>query len=494
MLRFDNSLALGLTDLALRLGVMATNIQLGGSIESLESLSQRFDLLQRGGIPHQELFQTVRGLREQADISEEMVVQNILTTEGRVWGALSVRSSLPEEQSHRLHELVEGRGDISMLGILEAHRWIRRAFVDGLLHPGDQAKSDVKTTPLVPFPKLGKDLGRPVYVKLEGRQRTGSLKVRGSTYVLAGARLLGRDPLRTRVVTASLGNHAAGLLAAAHNLGFENVEIILPFTVDTAIAARLRKLGAKVSLVGATLEQAEEIARFVIGDDPDALYISRSDHPMFATGLGTIGVEIDAQMTRTQHFHQYAVIAPAGGGSLVAAIGTYLKTRDIPVCGVQAEAFSNLCQSYQQKEIVQSLPQSSDLTLAKNVAVQNVGPQIFQTVRRVVDEMAALPETAIAEAMSYMDEAGFVTEGAAALPVAALLSGAFANVLPKGLPVVLVHTGENIEQAALDELVRRSHSKDRPTRPAPDPHFDAEGNPSFPEDLPQPKNPTKKDP
>lgn len=500
MLRFDTALVSSLTDLAFRLGVTATNIQLGGSAESLTNLTPRFDVLQRGAVPHPELSQAVKCLNERSAISEDQVVEAVLRTEGRIWGALATHNSLPEEQRDRLSELVAGRGDISALEVLEAHRWIRRPFIEGLLSPGEQLRSDIKTTPLVPFPQLANDLQRPVYLKFEGRQRSGSLKVRGSTYVLVAARLLGRRPDRTRIVAASLGNHAAGLVTAARNLGFRNVEIVLPTTVSADKEARLRKLGASVRRAGGTLEQAEELTRFVVEDDPDVLYLSRLDHPMFSAGLGTIGVEIDAQMTRTQNFQQYAVIAPAGSGGLLAGLGTYLKTREVPVFGVQVEAFSNLCRSFHAKTLLAPPPVMNRETLADSLAIQAVGPQTFRAVQRVVEGMAAVSETAIAEAMTYMDDAGFVSEGAAALPAAALLSGAFADLLPHRMPVVIVHTGENVEMAVLEEIVRKRRESqqmpavrpsDRPTPMAPRPDFDTQGNFVSP-DLPKLKDP--KDP
>ncbi len=504
MLRYDPVLASGLTDLAFRLGATATNIQLGGSVDVLGHFSQRFNLLQRGAIPHQELVQSVQALQTQEPISEDLVVDSILRTEGRIWGALASHDSLPDEQRQRLSELVAGRGEVSVFNVFEAHRWIRRPFIEGVLQPGEELRSDVKVTPLVKFPKLAEHLQRPVFIKFEGRQRAGSLKVRGSVYVLIAARLLGRNPERTPVVTASLGNYAGGLVMAARFLNYRNVEVVLPTTVSQEKALQLQSLGAKVSRVGETLEQADEITRYLMEDKPEALYLSCLDHPMFSMGLGTVGVEIDVQMNRNYNFHDYDVIAPAGTGMFLMGLGTYLNTRDIALFGVQSQAFSNLTRSFAQKSIVTTAPRMPDLeSLAESVAVQAVVPRNFHAILRLVTGMKAVSETAIAEAMTYMDEAGFMSEGAATLPVAALLSGAFIDALPSRKPVVLVHTGANIAQAILDEIARRTREsvqhmkavdpKERTTRPAPAPHFDSQGTPSF-TDLPEPKEtqrPTK---
>lgn len=482
LLPYDPSLAAGLTDLAFRLGIAATNIQLGGSIETLEALAPRFDRLQRGAVPHSELSQAVQSIRRGEEMDEGAVVDTVLTVEGRIWGSLAARSSLPEDQRERLAALVSGGGDYSALGVLEAQRWIRGPFIDGLLSREDSKRSEIKTTPLVPFQRLAEELGRPVFVKFEGRQRTGSLKVRGSTYVLTAARILGRNPQQTRIVSASLPNHALGLIEAARNLGFPNVEVVLPTSVEERKVERLRKLGASVTQAGETLEQADELARFLLGDDPSVLYIGRLDHPMFGMGLGTIGVEIDAQMTRTQNFHDYAVIAPAGSGGLLAGLGTYLETRGVAVFGAQPESFA----------------------LADSLATRLVGERTSAAVKKTVAGLTVVADAVLERAMAYMDDAGFVSEGAAALPVAALVTGAFSSHLPDGLPVVLLHTGENVDIAVLDEILRRAREARevldrseadtvlpqprRITRPVPAPVFDAAGDPHF-EGNPEPEKP-----
>ena len=73
-------------------------------------------------------------------------------------------------------------------------------------------------TPLLPAPGLEERLGRPVFVKAESLQLTGSFKFRGAWNRIAALTPAERAP---GVVAFSSGNHAQGVAAAArmHGIG-----------------------------------------------------------------------------------------------------------------------------------------------------------------------------------------------------------------------------------------------------------------------------------
>jgi threonine dehydratase len=75
--------------------------------------------------------------------------------------------------------------------------------------------------------------------------------------------------------------------------------------------------------------------------------------------------------------------------------------------------------------------------------VKRVGSTTFEVVRRFVDDLVALPDEQIFEAVVWtMSHAKVVVEGAAAAPVAALLQGIVK--LPAGTKVALVLSGGNV--------------------------------------------------
>src|SRR3954451_23809203 len=69
----------------------------------------------------------------------------------------------------------------------------------------------VRRTPVLPSATLSERTGRPVVLKAENLQRTGSFKIRGA---LAKLDALG-DACAPGVVTGSAGNHAQAVALAA---------------------------------------------------------------------------------------------------------------------------------------------------------------------------------------------------------------------------------------------------------------------------------------
>ena len=87
-------------------------------------------------------------------------------------------------------------------------------------------------------------------------------------------------------------------------------------------------------------------------------------------------------------------------------------------------------------------------TVIDGLRVRRVGEINFSVVQRFVDEIVALPDREIFDAMLWvMERCKLVVEGAAAAPVAALLHGLVK--LPAGSKVAVVLSGGNLN---LDQL------------------------------------------
>jgi len=87
-------------------------------------------------------------------------------------------------------------------------------------------------------------------------------------------------------------------------------------------------------------------------------------------------------------------------------------------------------------------------TIIDGLRVRRVGEITFSVVQRFVDEIVALPDREIFDAMIWiMERCKLVVEGAAAAPVAALLAGLVK--LPPGSHVAAVLSGGNVN---LDQL------------------------------------------
>ena len=110
-------------------------------------------------------------------------------------------------------------------------------------------------TPVEEADTLSRMAGRPVLLKPEHRQRTGSFKIRGRyTHVAA----LPDDG--ARVVAASAGNHAQGVALAA-SLAGRRSSIFMPSGAPLPKVEATRAYGADVRLVGVTVDDCMLEAR-----------------------------------------------------------------------------------------------------------------------------------------------------------------------------------------------------------------------------------------
>jgi threonine dehydratase len=90
-------------------------------------------------------------------------------------------------------------------------------------------------------------------------------------------------------------------------------------------------------------------------------------------------------------------------------------------------------------------------TVIDGLRVRRVGEINFSVVQRFVDEIVALPDRRIFDAVVWiMERCKLVVEGAAAAPVAALLDGLVA--LPPGSRVAVVLSGGNLNLDPLRTL------------------------------------------
>src|SRR5438067_12733152 len=94
-----------------------------------------------------------------------------------------------------------------------------------------------RVTPVVPSETLSRLAGRPVRLKAENLQRTGSFNIRGAYVKLSS---LEPERLAAGVVAASAGNHGQAVVWAARELG-EPVRTLMPQDAPTAKVDATRK-------------------------------------------------------------------------------------------------------------------------------------------------------------------------------------------------------------------------------------------------------------
>jgi threonine dehydratase len=305
----------------------------------------------------------------------------------------------------------------------------------------------VRETPVLSSRTLSERAGQTVLLKAENLQRTGSFKLRGALSKLAA---LG-EACAGGVVTASAGNHAQAVAYAARARGIRS-HVFMPEAAPIAKVEAARALGAEIQMVGATVDDALAAAREFAARDERIAFVHPFEDPYVIAGQGTIGLELLEQVDDLAR-----VIVPVGGGGLVSGVAIALKSARsaIEVIGVQAASCAPVRGSLAQGKPVAV---ESALTIADGIAVKRPGELTLSLIDRWVDDVVAVDEDEIAEAMVFLlERAKLVVEGAGAVGVAALLSGRTAAAR-QGTTVVLL-SGGNVDAGLLGEVARRHESQ-----------------------------------
>ena len=302
-------------------------------------------------------------------------------------------------------------------------------------------RGGIYESPCVESIPLSQLTGAHIHCQLDYLQRTGSFKERGARNALLQLSPAQRE---SGVIAASAGNHALGIAYHSALLGIP-VTVVMPRFAPLVKVSNCRHLGATVMLHGADLAEARVEAERIAARD-GLTFIHPFDNAHVMAGQGTIALEILEQTPEVQ-----AIVAPVGGGGLLAGIGTVVEARkpDVKIIGVEPVHAACLTAALAAGHPV---PVTLSSTLADGLAVTQAGALAFDVLRRVVDQVVTVDEAAIALAVLRLIELEkSVVEGAGAAPLAAFLAGRLDTL--KGKNVVLVLCGGNIDLTMLDRVI-----------------------------------------
>jgi len=283
-------------------------------------------------------------------------------------------------------------------------------------------------------------VGSEVWLKCESLQRTGSFKLRGA-YVRM-SRLSAQEKARG-VVAASAGNHAQGVALAARMLGIESM-VFMPVDAALPKVASTRDYGARVELVGASVDEALEHAQ-AYAERTGAVLIHPFDHDDVVAGQGTMALEIVEQVPDVA-----TVIVPVGGGGLAAGLVAALAELrpSVRVIGVQAARAASYPASLAAGH---PIPAPELRTMADGIAVGVPGTVPFAILSQHRVPVRTVSEEDLSRALLLLAErAKLLVEPSGAAAVASIMA------TPGGLvgPVVAVLSGGNIDPVVLMRVVR----------------------------------------
>ena len=305
----------------------------------------------------------------------------------------------------------------------------------------ERIRGGIYESPCVESIPLSQLTGAHIYCKLDYLQRTGSFKERGARNALLQ---LPSEQRARGVIAASAGNHALGVAYHGSLLGIP-VTVVMPRFAPLIKVTNCRHLGATVLLHGADLSEARAEAETIAARE-GLTFIHPFENAQVIAGQGTIALEILEQTPSVE-----AIVAPVGGGGLLAGIGTVVAARkpDVRVVGVEPVHAACLTEAFAAGHPVKVTLAS---TLADGLAVSQAGTQAFAILQRVLDRVVTVDEAAIALAILRLIELEkSVVEGAGAAPLAAFLCGKLDEL--KGRDVVLVLCGGNIDLTMLDRVI-----------------------------------------
>ena len=286
-----------------------------------------------------------------------------------------------------------------------------------------------RVTPVFPSETLSRLAGRPVRLKAENLQRTGSFKVRGAYVKLSS---LEPEQRAAGVVAASAGNHGQAVAWAARELGAP-ARIFMPQDSPMAKVDATRNYGAEVVHAGLTFEETLEAAVAYV-DESAGTFVHPYEDPVVIAGQGTIGLELAEQVAELE-----TVVIPIGGGGLASGISLALRAvrPGLRIVGVQAAG---------------TRPGGSGYTIADGVAVKEPGELTMGILGETLDDIVSVDDEQIGEAIVLLAErTKLVVEGAGAVGVAAILGG-----LAGGSgPALALLSGGNIDASLIVQVMRR---------------------------------------
>ena len=325
-------------------------------------------------------------------------------------------------------------------------RQVREPDVDDLAAAARIVAQHLPPSPVIRSPALGER----VWLKLETLQPTGSFKVRGG--LAAVSRIVDKEP-DARILAASAGNAGLGVAFGCGVLGVKGT-IVVPTTVSAAKREALKRFDVELIEHGDTYDEAE--AYGIELSESGAHFISAYNDPDVIAGQATIAGELFDQVPDLT-----SVIAPVGGGGLIAGIGFSAASissanglHSVEVHGVEAEMSPALSTAVAAGATV---PIEIGTTIADGLAGNmEPGSVTVGLAARYTTSIVGVDDDALKAAMRFLVfRHGLVAEPSGVAGVAAIMSGALR--LDDGNSgdgdVVVVLSGRNVSRELLVSIL-----------------------------------------
>ena len=323
--------------------------------------------------------------------------------------------------------------------------------IDMIRAAADRLAGRARQTPLLSSPFLDEMAGRPVFIKPECLQHTGSFKFRGAWSAVS---ILEREQGLDGLIAFSSGNHAQGVALAALHHGYPAV-IVMPSDAPLLKIENTRALGAEVILYDRENEDRDEIGARLAGERNLTL-IKPFDNEQVIAGQGSVGLEI-AEQAQQLGITSADILVPCGGGGLTSGIALALAAEapDMAVWPVEPAGFDDVARSLRSGRIEQNDRTAGSLCDA--IITPRAGALTFPILKRLCPGGLVVSDTealrAVAQAFLRLK---IVAEPGGAVALAAALFQGQNMPGDSARPLIAVVSGGNVDvpvfKTALDTL------------------------------------------
>lgn len=291
-------------------------------------------------------------------------------------------------------------------------------------------------TPLIPMPRLSKELGCEIFVKYEGLNPTGSFKDRGMTTAISEA--IGRGA--ETVICASTGNTAASAAAYAARASIRSIVLIPEGKVAVGKLAGAIAYGAEVIQIQGSFDDALSLVVEITQKTPIALV--NSINPFRIEGQKTAAFEICDDLG----FAPDWLCLPVGNAGNITSYWAGFKQyqKGLPhLLGVQAEGAAPLVYG-------QPVDKPETIATAIRIGKPARGEQALEAAGESKGKIIAVSDEEILSAQKILAGEGIWVEPASAAGVAGLIAESSRPTFEaKGQKVVVVCTGHGMKDPSI---------------------------------------------
>lgn len=298
----------------------------------------------------------------------------------------------------------------------------------------------VHITPVMQSEQLNRIAGLSLFFKAEHLQKVGAFKARGAVNAVFS---LDKEYLKQGVTTHSSGNHGAALARAGALRGGQ-ARIVVPSDASVVKKAAIAGYGAQIIECEPTLAARQATLDRVVAETK-AAFIHPYDDEMIIAGAGTAALEFVDQVRDLD-----VMVAPIGGGGLLAGTALVSQAQGIKVFGAEPMGADDAARSFRSgKRVLEHVPD----TICDGL-LTTVGERNWDIVHSIVEDILLVSDEETVAAMyliwSRMKQ---IVEPSSAVALAAIIKY---KDLFSGLRVGVILSGGNVD---LVELPFQSSNK-----------------------------------